>query len=100
MMWYSAAVFFSHDRNEQASLWEEQVMLIEAESDEQAGYLAEEIARKGEHEFETSNGLVRVHFRRVERVQLIESDTLDNGTILFHRFLRTTEAESLLTPFE
>lgn len=65
---------------------------------------AEEKAKKSivanECEF-TVSGSVKVawKFHQVESVCLIE-DNIEDGVELFSRFLRQSEAESILTPFE
>ena len=105
-MWYTASVLLEGDHQIEPALpsrWEEVIVLIEAESEEDARLAAESIGRSKEHEYYASapkRHLVRWTFARVERVCAIEEPTLKSGTELFSRFLRQNEVESLLTPFE
>jgi len=105
-MWYVASAFFtSADSGSQqnlSALWEEVLLLIDAADDESAARAAEEIARSTEHEYAVSQPtphVLRWTFVKVERVNRVE-DPLAHGTELFSRFLRATEAESLLRPFD
>jgi Domain of unknown function (DUF4288) len=101
-MWFAANLLFESvrpDHPENESLWEESIVLVRAESEEQARQDAEVLGKAGEHEYIAANGdLVRWVFRQVEKLCAIE--TLEHGTELFSRFLSRQEVESLLSPFE
>jgi len=105
-MWYIASAFFtsadSGSHQNRPALWEEVLLLIDAVDDESAARAAGEVARSTEHEYSVSQPtphVLRWTFVKVERVNRIEGP-LAHGTELFSRFLRATEAESLLRPFD
>lgn len=102
-MFYSASLIYrgmAPSRDEDQWLWEESIVLIEALSAEDALGKAAESGKSGEHEYVSATdehiswGLVRV-----ERVFEI-GDLLSPGTELFSRFLRASEARSLLSRFD
>ena len=103
-MWFSASLLFSSEYPGQSGvvpLWEEQILLLDAENEQAAKAKAETCGRTGEHEYyNAANQLVRWRFARVERIFQIESKALEDGTEIFSRFLRDSEVKSLLTPFE
>lgn len=101
-MWYSASLFFRGNRRENSSaapLWEESVRLIRAETEDQARGRAEEIGKTEELTYRTNEGAIDWVFERVERVIELEAFPVD-GAEVFCRFLRDTEARSLLRPFD
>jgi hypothetical protein len=102
-MWFSANLLFVSEHVERPSadpLWEEQILLIEAEHETLAFERAEAFGKSKAHEYRNQEGdLVRWTFRQVERVYPIDSPSLQNGTELFCRFLRNSEVQSLLVPF-
>ncbi len=81
---------------------EERIILLSAETEQGARRLAEQIGKSEEHEYLTSrpNDLLRWSFEKIERMYAVEEDTLTSGTELLARFLRQSEVESLLTPFD
>jgi len=102
-MWYSASLLFisehvGHPQSE--PLWEERIVLVQAEGPTAAEQKARQIGKRGEHEYLNKAGcVVRWVFKQVERVHLIDSTKLEDGTELFSRFLRDSEVKSLLVPF-
>ena len=103
-MWYTACLLFkavhSGEPNSE-SLWEETFILIDAETETVARTMAEELGRNREHGYPTDHGnTVKWQFMRVERVYAIDVGDLQTGTEVFSRFLRQSEVESLLRPFE
>lgn len=101
-MKFAVSVLFTTspvDNPEEHYLWEDRILLIFADSPESAGMQAETIARKEEHSYENAeNNMVSVRFAAIERV--CEISELSNGSELFSRFLRDSEARSLLQPFD
>jgi hypothetical protein len=101
-MWFTASIFHKGQHTNQPSadmLWEESLVLLEADSAEEALAMAEAIGCANCTSYETVNGdRVEGQFERVERVYEVDSSPV-NGTELFSRFLRNSEAVSLLTPF-
>jgi hypothetical protein len=103
MMNFSVAVLFHTSPMSNPDthlLWEERMFLVFADSEEDARVQAESIARKHELQYENADGVTVVsRFECVERVCSV-SDELSNGCELFSRFLRDSEARSLLQPFD
>ena len=103
-MWYAASLLFESVHNGQPqpnALWEEKIVLVKANSEEDARRQADEFGKIEEHSYTSADG-DQVHwtYRRVERVYEIDAQTLRSGTELFSRFLRGSEVASLLTPFK
>lgn len=102
-MWYSASLFFEEmlDTDGVCALWEEQIVLISAESDQAARERAVKIGSSKEHRYTSANeNVVRWKFRGVERLFPIEGESIADGIELFSRFLRETEAKSILKAFD
>lgn len=103
-MWFSAAILLrseAADRMPMDSHWEESIVLVKAETEDDALMMATAIGQSREHSYRVEGGVqLRWLFDRVERIYLIESEDLQSGIELFSRFLRASEVKSLLTPFE
>ena len=109
MAWYTASVFLKGDhlsRPQINPLWEERILLIQASSEEEARQEAARIGKDSECEYDVVDGKaghppgrLRWNFHAVESVVGIEGEQLVSGTEVFYRFLRDSEAISLLTPF-
>ncbi len=103
-MWFSAAILLrseAADRLPADSLWEESVVLVKADTEDDALMIAAAIGRSQEISYGVEGGgQLRWLFDRVERVYPIESEDLQSGTELFSRYLRASEVESLLAPFK
>lgn len=102
--WYCASLLFkanySDDNMNSCPLWEECMVAIFAESDTDATQQANELGKSKEHSY-SSNGVNIVwKFVQIERIYQIENQEIEHGTELFSRFLRDSEARSILTPFE
>jgi len=101
-MFYSASLFYrgvARRRHEDEHLWEDRIVLIEASSDGDALAKAKEIGKRGEHDYvSATDDHISWLFVGVERVFEI-GDAVSPGGELFSRFLRASEAKSLLTPF-
>ena len=100
-MWYSASLFFESvydPPNEDEALWEEQILLIAGATQAEAEAEAERLGRARELEYPSASG-VRVRcVLRATRCCCIEDASLSSGTELFSRFLRASEAKSMLAP--
>lgn len=102
-MWYAASLLYesAHDCHPSSdALWEDRIVLVQADSEAAAKKQAESFGKAEECAYTSATG-EPVHwvFRQVERIYPIETETLESGTEVFSRFLRASEAESLLTPF-
>ena len=102
-MWFTASLLFNAECKaaREKSLWEEEIVLFEAEDELAAASKAAAHGRSHEHEYTNDKGeLVRWVFKHVERICPVESTALVDGTELFSRFLKDSEVQSLLTGFE
>ncbi len=104
-MWYSASLFFegvhTDAQGKHENLWEESIYLIFADTQESASEKANAIGVKSQMNYAVSEkDSVNWRFIKVERIVPIDVDELKDGTELLSRFLRASEARSLLTPFE
>lgn len=104
MTWFSASIFYRAVHSEPRSepdLWEERIVLLEAIDLEDAMSKARTLGPEGETSYAVTDvDAVAWSFDRVASVVEIDGDTLRHGTELFSRFLRESEAISLITPFE
>lgn len=104
MCWFSASLLFRSVHNGIASdddLWEERIVLINADSEENANKECLRIGKSEEHEYlVSSDSSVRWRFIQVERVCEIDGDIMVDGLEVFSRYLRNSEVESILTPFD
>jgi hypothetical protein len=101
-MWFTINLVFEGvhiGRAEQESVWEERLLLVWADNEDQAQHLGETRARTNEYEYVSTTG-ERIHwqYRHVERVFPLDAATPECGTTVFSRFFRTAEIRSLLTP--
>ncbi|MGA7614564.1 MAG: DUF4288 domain-containing protein, partial [Thermoanaerobaculia bacterium] len=99
-MWYSASLLFRavHPTDRDSDwLWQDRIVLMNVSDEDMAQQRGEALGREYEHEYQTSSGTVRWEFVRVERLCQIEGELRD-GAELFSRFLRESEAKSLLKP--
>ena len=99
-MYYSVNLMYRSERGDsQSPLWEERIILVSAIDEDEAKDKAEKHARENESEFTAADGVnIKWVFYQIERVFPIDGD-IEDGVELFSRFLRQSEAESLLTPF-
>ncbi|HEX7534426.1 MAG TPA: DUF4288 domain-containing protein, partial [Syntrophales bacterium] len=88
-------------------LWEERIVLVQANSEEDAITEGTRIGKESEHEYavaygekETKRDTLRWNFMQIEKVCEISTDNIKSGTELFSRFLRDSTIKSILTPFE
>ena len=88
-MWYTASLFFEGEHllePKLESLWEEVILLVEADDEEQARAIAQDIGRAREHEYSVSDPVphtLRWRFRRIERLCEIEAEELSSGVEVF-----------------
>jgi hypothetical protein len=103
-MWYTANLLFKsvHAASSQEdTLWEESIRLIKAETKDQAMEKAQALGRASPLTFSVQTGdKVTWVFVKVERIFEIDEESLKDGTEIFSRFLRDSEVQSLLTPFD
>lgn len=103
MNWYSVSLLFKSLHTPMSAdppLWEESIRLFSANSEEGARQKAEKYGRSLEINYETSKDQINWEFDRIERVYAIESIEAIDGFEVFSRFLRDSEVQSLLIPFE
>ncbi len=110
MPWYSVSLLFKSthlNEPEVSPLWEESIILIKANSEEEARRESIRIGKEAEHEYsvlydqkEKLRGTVKWTFEQIESIYQVEKENLAHGTELFSRFLRDSEVKSILTPFE
>jgi hypothetical protein len=101
--WFSALLLFKavhQDSVDADPLWEESIRIYEAESEGEARSLAEADGLATEHAYDTTAGLVRWTFQRVDRVAEIFEGSVVAGTDVFSRFLTESEVTMLQTPFD
>jgi hypothetical protein len=101
-MWFTINLVFEGvhvGRAAKESVWEERLLLVWADNEDQAQQLGEARGRTDEHEYVSAAG-ERIHwqYRHVERVFPVEAATLESGATMFSRFFRPAEIRSLLTP--
>lgn len=101
-MWYAASLLFKgvHTPARDEPLWEESIRLIKADTEGVARDKAQRLGEAQKISYRTSEGNVAWTFERVERICLIETASIDDGTELFSRFLRDSEVKSMLIPFD
>ena len=101
-MWYSVSMLrkaVAVNRSDETVLWEEMILLMEADSADDAAAQAEPIGRMREHKYVSAEGdTIHWTFQRILSVCEI-GDTLTSGKELFSRYLRDCTVQSLLTPF-
>lgn len=109
MRYFSVSLLFRSVHNgisTNTDLWEERIVLIEADTEDDARIEGLRIGKSEEHEYPVSSNnskpdqTVKWTFLQIERVCAIECNTLVNGCEIFTRYLRTSEVESILTPFD
>lgn len=102
-MWYSAALLFQSVHNKcptQNDVWELQIVVIQAPSEDAAVKSASEIGKQREHEYISATGdMVRWVFRQIESLTEL-SGNIEHGTEIYARFLRASDVERLLAPFD
>lgn len=109
MSWFSVSLLFRAVHNEIISdtdLWEERIVMIDGNTEDDAINEGLRIGKSEEHEYLVSSNdsnpeqMVRWSFVQIERVCEIEGNSLVNGWEIFTRYLRNSEVQSILTPFD
>jgi hypothetical protein len=100
-MQYSASLLYRGYRSDgQTPLWEESIILVNAIDEDEATAKVKAFAKEKETSYENENGItIDWKFEQIERLCEI-TDPLEDNCELFSRFLRNSEVESLLTPFD
>lgn len=87
--------------DDEENVWEEIVLLVYASDEEEAKRKAIAYGKSRESSYNNEYGeLVSWKFVQIERVCLVEDESLNDGTELFSRFLKESEVESMLKPFD
>lgn len=103
-MWYSASLLLKRTHPKvpvgtDESLWEESIVLIEANCEAEARQQAEHLGRKENQRFQAVSGEeVRWDFVRITALYELLDDHVKNGTEVFSRFLRDEDVKILLAP--
>jgi hypothetical protein len=103
-MWFGVSLLLCGEtpsRKTSDLVWEENIVLVEAASCDEAKLLGANIGKGMEVEYDSASG-EHIHwtFRNVTQVyEIQEQMILRTGAEVFSRFLRNSEAESLTTPF-
>lgn len=104
MTWFTASLFFRSAHSSPSKdepLWEETIRLIDATCEEDALEKAKALGKSLELSYRVSaSDSVAWQFVCVERVNALDANVFKAGEELFSRFLRNSEAESLLTAFK
>ncbi len=104
-MYYSVSIFLKaigkNGGPESIELWEERVYLILATDETDAKAKGEKLGKLGEHEYRSSEDrTIRWVFDCVNSVCEVGDERPSDGAELFSRFLRSSDVQSLKTPFE
>jgi hypothetical protein len=102
-MWYAANLLYRSIHSppdSKPTIWEESVRLIQAQTEVEARQEAERLGRAAAHAYEVEDGTVTWVFEKIERLFAISDEQLRSGSEVFSRYLRDSEAKSLLTSFE
>ena len=101
-MWFCVDLFFRSIRPDRHHpIWEERFLIVEATDEADAKEAGERAGKAREHRYKTASGdTLDWVFDRVAGVHAIEETSLTSGVEVFTRFLRDSEAMSLLTPFD
>ena len=99
---FAVSMFYQSRINGTVSnLWEEQIILVRAFSEEDAAKQAVDFAHAQETSYQNCEGDdVEWRFFKVERVFNTGLAEFSGNVEIFSRFLKKSEAESLLTPFD
>ena len=103
-MWYAIDLLLfgkREGRNIDPHLWEETIILVQAEDEQMAIKKGEIIGKRLETNYvSVTNERVFWSFDRIIMTYEIDSDVLEEGVEVFSRHLRKEEAKSLCTPFD
>ncbi len=105
-MWYTASLLFKGTHGivpPPIPLWQQVIVLLEADSEADARSIAERIGQSRAHSYRVSTPephVLKWGFERIELLFLINEPQLTTGVEVFARFLRESEVESMLTPFD
>lgn len=103
MNWYAISLLFRSEHSPSISpdleVWEEAIVVVQAESEDVAREKGGRLAREREVSYETMSGDIATwRFERIGGVCAIE--TITDGIEVFTRFLKRSEVESLARGIE
>lgn len=102
-MWFAVSLLFEsqHAPNARtAPLWEESIRIVDASSQNDAVLAGEQFGKHRANAYLADGATVTWIFRGVQNAFPLEQDKAEPGVEVFSRFLRDSEARSLLTPFK
>ncbi len=101
-MWFCVCALSvaEHDQKRPPdALWEEQLFLVDAESEEDARAKGKQLAEGERAKYRNAAGdMIRWRVKKIESVYQIMDEEVKSGTEVFSRFLREEQVKSLLKP--
>ena len=102
-MWFTACLLYKcniPEEPEAEALWEESIVLIRAANEDEARTKAEDVGKRGEHEYLAAAGnQCRWTFEKIANIQEIMTQQLEHGTQIYSRFLHLADVQSLMARF-
>ena len=102
-MWFAVSLLYESQHSPElrsSPLWEESIRIVDALTQEGAVLAGEEFGKQRVNTYLTDGATVTWLFRGVQNAFPREQDEVKPGVEVFSRFLRESEARSLLKPFE
>lgn len=102
-MWFAVSLLYESEHSPElrsTPLWEESIRIVDALSQEDAVLAGEQFGKHRVNSYLADGVTVTWVFRGVQNAFPLEQDEVRPGVEVFSRFLRESEARSLLKPFE
>lgn len=102
-MWFAVSLLYESEHSPElrsSPLWEESIRIVDALSQEDAVLAGEQLGKQRVNSYLADGVTVTWIFRGVQNAFPLEQDEVRPGVEVFSRFLRESEARSLLKPFE